>query len=245
MTNPTIAYPRGQGGHWLLNLIWRLETNRFELPNVDVVYDGQTTTGSFHSSHIFNLFDNKTATFDVSPGPNLIKFSSPCWFNQYLNDAVKVRYKILKLGAESILEQFHLMTDSAIYIRTDQLWQTTWSNPGQLEYSLIYQNPEKFIDQLFSILNQYNIKYNPNREYCRASMAHYKSTCPSPTQQLNNFDSLLWLAWCHAELLITGIPLPVTIPADATVQSIRCIVEPMMNPQFTEITKTITVQETI
>ena len=240
----TICYPRGSGGNWLGNLIRRLETGQFELPTVDVIFDNQPQSDSFRLSHVFNLFDGQSLTFDSINNTDLIKFSSPCWFNQYINDAVKVRYKIFKLGNKSILEQFHVLTDSAVYIRTDQLWQTTWGDPGQLEYSLIYQDPEKFIDQLFLKLDQNNIKYTPDREYCRTSISYYKSTCPSPTQQLNNFDSLLWLAWCHSELLITGIPLSITIPADATVQSIRYIIEPLITLQFVELTKTTTAQET-
>jgi hypothetical protein len=243
MKKPIICYPRGSGGNWLLNLIWRLENNLFELPGVDVVFDGQRNSANFLSSHIFNLFDGINPTFDNhNVGSDLIKFSSPCWFNHYINDAVKVRYHISKIGDTSIIDQFHLLTDSAIYIRTNTHWQTTWSSPGRLEYRLLYQDPKEFINQLFTVLDQYHVKYIPNYEYCCASIEYYKSTCPCPSELLNNFNSLLWLAWCHAELLLSGIGLPATLPTDATVADIQQLVQPSTPLYLLEKTKLITVE---
>ena len=57
------------------------------------------------------------------------------------------------------MEQFHLLTDSAIYILTDPLYQQTWNMPGDLGYSLLSQNPDKFITQLFGILDQFDITF--------------------------------------------------------------------------------------
>jgi len=243
MKKPVICYPRGSGGNWLMNLIWRLETNQFELPTVDVVFDGQTFTSSFLSSHTFEIYDGITPTIDNKCiDADWIKFSSPCWFNHYINDAVKVRYHISKIGTTSIADQFHLLTDSAIYIRTAPLWQSTWGSPGRVEYRLLYQDPKEFVDQLFAVLDQYCIKYTPNYEYCYASIDYYKSTCPRPLDHLNNFNSLLWLAWCHAELLISGIGLPATLPTDATVSDIQQLVQPSTPLNLLEKTKLITVE---
>ena len=242
MKKPIIVYPRGSGGQWLLNLIWRLENNQFALPSVDVVFDGHPRSTNFLSSHIFNLFDGINPTFDERVGSDLIKFSSPCWFNHYCNDAVKVRYHISKIGNKSIIDQFHLLTGSAIYIRTDPLWQTTWSDPGRLEYRLLYQDPKEFINQLFIVLDQYHVKYTPNYEYCYASIKYYKSTCPCPSELLNNFNSLLWLAWCHAELLIAGIGLPATLPTNATVADIQPLVQSVTPSYLLAKTKLITVE---
>jgi hypothetical protein len=242
MKTPVICYPRGSGGNWLGNLIWRLEVDDFKLPSVDVVFDGHPQSNRFLYSHVFNIFDGKTPVIDNIPDADLIKFSSPCWFNHYINDAVKVRYHIINIGTLTVTDQFHLLTDSAIYIRTDSLWQETWKTPGELEYSLLYSDPKKFVDQLFVLLNQYNVKYTPNREYCYANIEYYKSTCPCPSEHLNNFNSLLWLAWCHAELLISGVGLQSTVPADATVDIIRQLVEPVTPLYLIEQTKLITAE---
>ena len=88
----------------------------------------------------------------------------------YINDAVKVRYHILHIGEKSLQEQFFTLSDSAKYILTDPLWQQTWNVRGDLEYSLLSQNPDKFITQLFGILDQFDIKYSANREYCHRSI---------------------------------------------------------------------------
>lgn len=236
MNKPVICYPRGSGGNWLGNLIWRLENNKFELPAIDVVFDGQTVSNSFQYSHRYNIFDGETPQFDGRLNTkHKINFSSPCWFTQYINDAVKVRYHILKIGEKSLTGQFNLLTDSAIYILTDQLWQQTWNMPGDLEYSLISQNPDKFITQLFGILDQFNIKYSPNREYCHKSIDYYKSTCPNTIDHLYNFDSLLWLAWCHADILINKKSLSETVMEDATIESIRSIIEPVSAHMIPEL----------
>lgn len=229
MKKPVICWPRGSGGNWLGNLIWRLENNKFELPGIDVIFDGQTLSNSFEFSHRYNILDGKTPTFDqlFINAEYKINFSSPCWFTQYLNDAVKVRYHIEKIGEKSLTGQFYLLTDSAKYILTDPLWQQTWNMPGDLEYSLLSQNPDKFITQLFGILDKFDIKYSPNKEYCRRSIDHYKSTCPNTIDHLNNFDSLLWLAWCHADAIIGKKSLPESIMADATLESIKAIIEPV------------------
>jgi hypothetical protein len=226
MTKPIIQYPRGSGGNWLGNLIWHLEHNQLSLPNVDVVFDGQLRSNSFAYTHVFNLLNGKNPTFDQYPGPRVI-FSSPCWFNQFINDAVKVRYHIQKLSKESIADQFFLLSNSAVYILTDQLWQTTWEIPGELEYRLLSEDQERFIDCLFSLLDKFNIKYTSDRNYCRASIEYYKSTCPKPLEHLNNFDSLLWLSWCHAHILINKQSLSASITPDATINSIRNIIEPV------------------
>ena len=220
MNKPVICFPRGSGGHWLGNLIWRLENNKFDLSDVDVVFDHETVTNSFELSTIF--FENKHFENNYK-----INFSSPCWFTQYINDAIKVRYHILNLGEKSLQEQFFTLSDSAKYILTDPLWQQTWNVRGDLEYSLLSQNPDKFITQLFGILDQFDIKYSANREYCHRSIDYYKSTCPNAIDHLNNFDSLLWLAWCHADVLINKKSLPGTIIDDATIDSIRSIIEPV------------------
>ena len=229
MKKPLLCWPQGSGGNWLGNLIWRLENNKFELPEINVVFDGQTLSNSFGFSHRYNLLDGKTPTFDdyIINNHSTINFSSPCWFTQYINDAVKVRYHIEKIGEKSLTEQFHLLTDSAVYILTDPLWQQTWNVRGDLEYSLLRQNPDKFITQLFGILDQFDIKYFANREYCHKSIDYYKSTCPNTVDHLYNFDSLLWLAWCHADVLINKKSLPETIMDNAILESIRSIIEPV------------------
>ncbi len=220
MNKPVICFPRGSGGHWLGNLIWRLENNKFDLSEVDVVFDHETVTNSFDWSCRF--FDNHPLETGCK-----INFSSPCWFTQYINDAVKVRYHIMDLGEKSLQEQFFTLSNSAKYILTDPLWQQTWNVRGDLEYSLLSQNPDKFITQLFAILDKFKIEYSANREYCLKSIDYYKSTCPDTAYHLYNFDSLLWLAWCHADVLINKKSLPGTIMDDATIDSIRSIIEPV------------------
>lgn len=221
-----MQYPRGSGGNWLGNLIWHLEHNQLSLPTVDVTFDGHPLSDSFTYTHGFELYDGKNPIFYHGVEPRIM-FSSPCWFNQFINDAVKVRYHIENLSKQSILDQFYRLTDSAVYILTDTLWQKTWERPGELDYRLLVEDQEQFIDCLFSVLDKFDIKYTGDRNYCHASIEYYKSTCPRPLEHLNNFDSILWLSWCHAHILINNQSLSTIVTTDATIDSIRSIVEPV------------------
>ena len=135
------------------------------------------------------------------------------------NNAIKVRYHIQKLGEKSLFEQFNTLTDSAVYTQTDPLWQQTWNMPSDLEFCLLYEHPDQFITNLFHLLDQHSIKYTDNREYCHKSIDYYKSTLPSREQHLYNFNSLLWLSWCHADVLIRKDSLSETITEEESSNS--------------------------
>lgn len=228
MKTPTIAYPHGGGGAWLVNLIWQLENNQLTLNTGPiVVFDNLPAAKSIHTTHIYELFDNVTPTYIYKGDGALIKFSSSRWFNLFITEAVKVRYHLLHLGEKTILEQFYSLTDSAVYMLTNDLYRSTWGEPVDLNYALIFEDSDQFIDQLFAILDNFSIKYTKDRDHCLRSIQHYKSTCPTTQDHLGNFDSLLWLSWVHACLMINGKSLPATVTEGVQVADIRKIVEPV------------------
>jgi hypothetical protein len=228
MRTPTICFPHGGGGSWLLNLIWQLENNQLTINNNTVVFDDYCKSTTVLGSHIYDLFDGQNPTYcdDLSQA-EIIKFSSSRWFNLFITGAIKIKYHLMGLGNKTIQEQFYELTNLAKYMLTDELYRSTWGEPVDLNYALIFENSELFIDQVFALLDKFNVTYTQDREYCRQSVAHYRSTCPRTDEHLGNFDSLLWLSWVHACVLIDGKSLAGVPAESATVSDIRRIVEPV------------------
>jgi len=94
-----------------------------------------------------------------------------------------------------------------------------------IDADLIFTNPVNFANQVFELLNQYNISYTANIDFVLKSVDNYKKTCWS----LNKIDisnNIPWLAWCHAMCLLNNITIPMVI-----------------NEKFDEFAKWIIVQE--
>lgn len=207
-----IAYPRGGGGSWLANLIWHLENNDFSLPKVDVIFDNQPRTKNITFPHMFEVISPEhPEEISVKVAGDHFLFSTDCLFNMFINDAFKVRFKIFKLGNQTIDNQLFTLSDSFRYIWTDKNWHKFYCNQIDLLYNNVFQNPELFVDELFKILHSGNIQFTPNIEYALNSVNHYKQTCIDPETIFGNVDSIVWLACCHAVTMLHEIPLPISI----------------------------------
>lgn len=203
-----ILYPRGMGGNWLSNLIWHLEQNNTQLPQVDTVFDGQQQC-SITMNHGYEKFSNDKDFRSRQPTDYL--FSCGHWFHHYLNKAVKVEYHIHKIGNNTWLEQLFKLSNSARYYLFDSIYQNYYLTDIDLNYQLIFVDPEQFVTDLFLILNKHDIRYTANRDYALTSIEYYRSTCPDPADHYDNFDSILWLACCHAITLVDDLSIAETI----------------------------------
>lgn len=223
-TELKLYYPRGCGGSWLANLIWHLENNDLTHPKVKVVYDYQPKTQSFKFNHAFEVVDRSTGERTYSynkKSQNSVLFSTKYFFNMYINDAYKVRYGILNLGKELLMDQLFTLSDSFRYIWTDSDWYNYYCGDNDLEYCDVFQNPDRFVDCLFQLLIDKNIKFTNDADYVRASIQHYRSTCVDPETVFGNMDNLVWLASCHAVSMLKEIPLPITITDKTTFSEIQ------------------------
>jgi len=221
-------FPRGHGGSWLNNLICHLEDNDTTLPDVDVIFD-YLQKSSIPFRHGFEVIDpansNEVKYFKKNADINVL-FSSKFLFNHYLNDAHKVIYHIHKLDTKIIYEQYFTLTDSATYIQNNDIYYDYYCNNIDLDYALIFQNPNLFADNLFEILNLCELQYTPNKEYVLKSIDYYKSTCENPNNHFGNLDSLYWLGWSHALLMSNNVELSNTLNETATVQDIKKLIAP-------------------
>lgn len=210
-----VIYPRGSGGNWLNNLIWHLENANWELPTVDVVFDNESksTIPFSHGFEIYDPADPAQVTYTSKPS-NKILFSTNKLFIHYLNNAVKVKYHIHQLGLKSFRERLVELSNGAYYYMTNAHYQDYYCKNISLDYSLIFRDSEQFTTQLFDILNSLNKQYTANRDYVYSSIEYYRSTCPDPADHFGNYQSILWLGYCHAITLLDQLPVTGTIGLD-------------------------------
>jgi hypothetical protein len=218
---PIICFPGGGGGNWLSNLIWHLENENFELPKVNVVFDGQPLC-SLPITHAFDI-----SKHDIL-NKNYILFSNKFLFNHYLNLAFKARYYIDKIETKSFQYQLFNLTNAARHCLADVQYYKKYCENIDLDSRLIFQDPGQFIDRLFEILNSLNIIYSPNRDYVYQSIKYYQSTCLNPDEHFANLKSIFWLGCCHAIALIDKLQLDV-INSDITLESAADLLEPLTN----------------
>ena len=57
--------------------------------------------------------------------------------------------------------------------------------------------PHLFEEELFSILDSYNVIYTKNSNRCQTAINNYLTTCINPKDYYNNWDNIYWLGWCH------------------------------------------------
>lgn len=208
-----VFYPRGGGGNWLSNLIWHLEKADFSLPEVTVIFDQQPQC-SIPFSHGLHAHSRSHTLFSCKQ-----------LFNHYLNNAVKVKYHIHHIHQLSWQQQLFELSNGAKHYLSSSDYYKFYCESIDLDYSLIFQQPEKFADCLIDFLNATGIAYTANRNYIHASMSHYTTTCADPTDHIGNWDSMLWLGFCHAITILDQLPIDVIMP-DADPDTIVKILQP-------------------
>lgn len=211
----TVFYPRGSGGNWLSNLIWHLENQNWELPNVNVVFDNEPKS-TIAFKHAFEIHDPQRPdqiSYSTRTSKTLL-FSCAELFIHYLNHAIKAKYHFHNLGRLSFKEQLFELSNNAHFFMSNAVYQDYYCKNIDLNYRLIFQDPEQFANQLFDMLNNLNIQYTANYNYVYDSIAYYRTTCPDPIDHYNNTQSILWLGYCHAITLIDQLPLAEIIGND-------------------------------
>jgi hypothetical protein len=221
-----VFYPRGGGGNWLSNLIWHLETANFSIPRVNVIFDGQPQC-SIPFSHSFEVPDptvgNQIVPYELSD-QNAI-FSCRYLFNHYINNAVKVKYRIHGIHAMTIQQQLFELSNGFKYYMTNEIYKKYYCNVIDLDYALIFQDPKQFADVLLEFLDSTKIKYTANNNYVLASIDYYRTTCANPVKQVNDWNSMLWLGACHAITILDQLPIEVISP-DADLETIAHVLQP-------------------
>ena len=139
-----IAYVGGAGGHWLSNLIFCLEKNIQELPK-----------------NLLNFHDTPqvdTISFDhwVDESKNSKIFSTKYVFNMLINSYVKAIFLEDSWSNLSFIEKIESIQNQTSYKFSIE-HHNEYIKTIDIDYSLLYTNPRLFLDNLFFILDEYNI----------------------------------------------------------------------------------------
>jgi hypothetical protein len=175
MSNLRISYPGGAGGNWLSNLIFSLEQN--QEPTQEQL--------NWHSNKNKNKSVNTKFTHNVED-KSLVFFNGREVFNIYLNVVKKLRHNEQQDITEK-LETLASEASSKLFFLKEQI---------DLNWDYIFLDSPKFVDQLFTILDNFNINYTQNQKICELAIENYKKTCADPEPYFDNFDSEEWLGWC-------------------------------------------------
>jgi len=171
---PGVWYPQGAGGMWLNYLVWCSRTNEIvpgNHPSFEWSYiqslrpDYLSFLGSYLHDRDYN-------------GAQIRLGSQHAWFNFFLNVNAKKElpedYNSLVAGAELFLE---------------------WKQEDigfNLNWCLIFEDPEQFIAQLNSI-SDLNVKYNSVTEQ---AFEQYRNSCV----KITDYTDPQVRAWRHAAL---------------------------------------------
>ena len=195
-----VVYPGGGGGHWLTHLIFCLENNQTKIKD-DI-------PRNFHnharSKNIVVTHWQHTLTTELLSVPTIV-FSSKYKFNFYLNSFLKSIIHWSTWEKYTITDQFNDLSQQSSYKFTKE-WTKDYEDKIDLQYDLIFTNPELFLNQLFTILDQINLVYSKNYEFALASIKNFKKSCPDVNVYYDNFDSIYWLGWCSGILHAKNIP---------------------------------------
>jgi hypothetical protein len=223
-----IIFPHGGGGHWLGNLIYHLENNSTVVPTVSRTFDSQPQSKNILLSHGIEWYQpNIVSNLDISIHCPKIIFCCNYAFNIYLNDTHKAQH--VKYQKMNFLEKFHQLTDTARHFLTNIDFKNFYQTNIDLKYNLIFEDPIAFINNLFLILDQAEIVYDRNVDYCLSSIKNYRKTCLNPKDFYGNTQAVEWLAWVHAICLINNIQILQSFGDAKLLEDFANILDPYQN----------------
>jgi hypothetical protein len=222
MTIQNFIYPEGSGGSWLANLIGQLETSTFDPPNNKLTFDQSSRKTMMNYHEILQDGQLVFRDADVVNSPYLI-FSTPCRFNILLNLVYKKWFNPEFHNMQekcTINQQFMNITNHATYLLTDSQYQQLFFKQIDLEYSLIFQDPVLFAEKLYDFLDLAQLSYTKNTDQVLLNIKNYLRTCENPADHVDNYESIVWLGWCHALSIQHQIPINAQVTQLATVDEL-------------------------
>lgn len=186
MVNQEICFVPGCGGHWVRALVRSLEQDKFLVKAINNTFHDPNKARQFYMTH---NRDSETALF----------FNGSAYFNIFLNFVSKN-----KIDKSTVGDYIDIAALRAVDILSYSSLKT------DLDFNLIFTDQDKFIDNLFNLLDRSNIIYTKNIDICYRAIDEYKKTCADPDLYFDNYDSLDWLGWCLGIMKIETKHLPYT-----------------------------------
>jgi len=238
-----IVYPIGGGGTWLNATIAKLENYDLVLPvkQADDTFENNLKSASCLVKHHYN-FNPAEAELDRD-NPDVFLFSIDRPFNHYIQMVYKIFYNsspqfmLDYIGDQLLVDQFFKLSDHARHLNSEW-YSNIYCNTTtiDLDQGLIFTDPLAFVEQLFNLLDRYQIVYNKDKEFCRSCVELYKSSQVKPELVYNNFDNIAWLGWCHALSLLNDINIPFNFSNANNIQELSKGLLPFRN-RFLELTE--------
>jgi hypothetical protein len=236
---PTILFPEGNGGNWLNNLIYHLEENDNSFPSViaNSAFDREKKSKNVYMTH-----GRDGMCIDEKVTDNRILFSTTKSFNIFLNiTSKKVLNRHMLFGPSivadmSFNEQFEFLTNHVVYILSNKEYKDWYYKNINLNYDLLFINPEIFILNLFDTLDKVGLTYHKNKKYCMQSIENYKKTLQNPSDHVGQPNSLIWAAWCHAIAVIYNVHIDGSLLDCTSLTQVSKILHPYQD-KFLEISQ--------
>jgi hypothetical protein len=201
-----IRYPTGQGGRWLSNLFYSLENNVYDIVPANINFHGRQLSNVFSLIH-----ENVTPCYIGAFSSFRTQFIA--YLNAYYKEFSKYTY-IQKMDQPELLDW---LTNNAIWRQEPNgKFKKDYTSKIILDADLLFDNPIAFAEQVFSLLDQYNVKHEHNTDYVLASIENFKKSCWT-LKEIDISNNIPWFAWCHAHCMLTDIQIPVTIAVDFNV----------------------------
>lgn len=177
---PGLWYPAGAGGMWLNYLIWSGQKNK------TIDYDFT----HFEYGHVADLEFNYQSYVNFArhlddPAQSQIRLGSDrAWYNFYLNINIKKTYQ----AQDPLVHLYQTAVGT--------LEQSKKSIPFNLEWTLIWSDPERFINDL-SEITSIRLYYNKPTQQ---AIKQYQQTCYLPEFNEEFCQSDLYKQWHQATI---------------------------------------------
>ena len=193
-----VCFPGGGGGNWLSNLIFRLEYNK--ITDLDKNYV------NFHSTIKSRqvLIDHcSLQTVSEDRYIKKIIFAGFYSFNIYINSIYKNNdFEQIKNNTQ---KKFRLLVRDNFPFTEATQKILYLDNIIDLNFDLLFDNPEQFIKDLYTILDQTQISYIKNNDLVLQSIEQFKKSCIDPIKVFENYNDPIWLAWAMAVAFVLGL----------------------------------------
>ena len=175
MNTLEISFPQGAGGHWLANLISCLADNY-------PININNSLESNFHNVYISPNIKKTHEQLDHG-----LSFNGTYYFNMFVNYVKKTNYSLADSTQYNLYET---KISQATYILTYQRFRT------DVNFDLIYTNPEQFIIDLYKFLDQINFEYTKNNQTCLNAISNFKQIGHPVGPIYDNWEDEIWLFWC-------------------------------------------------
>jgi len=196
-------YPSGAGGHWFMNLLYRL---KFE-NKAPVV-----SSNNYHLSKIWPIHYNDH--WVIRHDKEQIYFGDWCVFNFYINYVKKLEIveKTIRFDENAIIALFSILDQIMPWYHQ---YETLREHNNFYSYTDIWRNKEKFASNFESIRdNIFGTQFN-TKEYSKDivynAIEEFKTTIVDPKLYYDQTDDIVWLAWCWYLILHYKLPLDTTV----------------------------------